>query len=136
MNYTMMQNNEMPPPDLDAYGFEVTDPARLALADELQDQVDWSDGSGPKYLVTDPVQNVGTALAPIVWSGRQWAVTTRGLEARNGMYTIDGADLWGDVMRDMATKVWVDLRDLAEALRIGRRVFGLIEDVAENDSNN
>lgn len=78
------------------------------------------------------MQNVGTALAPIIWSGHQWCVTTRGVQARDGTYTIDDADLWSDVMREMAAKVWVDLHDLAEALRIGRRVFGLVDNMAES----
>lgn len=138
MNYPAQRGDtltEMPPPDCDCFGFEVTDPARLALADELQDQVDWSDGRGPAYLVTDKVENIGTPLWSIIWQGRPWAVTTRGLEARNGTYRIDPCDLWSDVMRDMAAKVWVDLYDLAEGLRLARRVFGMF-DMAEDEASN
>lgn len=59
----------------------------------------------------DPVEVVGESLHPVLWQGRQWAVTTYGLEARDGTYAIEADRLregWVDHMRE---KVWVDVPD-------------------------
>ena len=65
------------------------------------------------------------ALSTILWQGRQWAVTTYGVEARDGTYAIEAVALWdtedGGWVWHMAGKGWVDLDDFAEALRLARR---------------
>ena len=70
----------------------------------------------------------GEALSePVVWSGRQWAVTSHGVEARDGTYAIEASRLWEEDApgytweRHMAEKEWVDVPDLAAALALGRQ---------------
>jgi hypothetical protein len=63
---------------------------------------------------------------PILWQGRQWAVTGYGVEARDGCYAIKRSDLWDNDLRHgwimhMTEKLWVDLADFTEALRVARR---------------
>jgi hypothetical protein len=80
----------------------------------------------PAYESTDEVEVTGEALArPVYWTGRQWAVTSHGIEARDGKYHIAGDRAWermGDHgwVEHMAEKVWVDIEDFTEALRIAR----------------
>jgi len=79
----------------------------------------------PRYQTPGAVYCRGEVLAPIVWQGRQWAVTKYGLECRDGTYCIDRRRLWenedefGWVMH-LSEKTWADLPDFAEALRIAR----------------
>jgi hypothetical protein len=80
----------------------------------------------PQYEGGGEVKVRGEPLDKIYWQGRQWAVTSHGLENRDGTYAIDKSRLWEQEddygwVRHMAEKVWVDLPDFAEALRIGRR---------------
>lgn len=68
------------------------------------------------------VRNLGERLHPIIWKGRQWAVTTYGIECRNGLYHIQKHRIresnnghgWVD---HMSEKTWVDIDDFKEALR-------------------
>jgi hypothetical protein len=72
----------------------------------------------------------GEALHPILWQGRQWAVTHYGVECRDGTYVIEKDDLrkgsddgrpsWED---HMAEKNWVDLADFATAMAWARSYF-------------
>jgi hypothetical protein len=63
----------------------------------------------------------GQRLHPIIWQGSQWAVTTYGIEARDGTYAITKDRLsdphWID---HMAEKEWVNIEDFAQALRLAR----------------
>jgi hypothetical protein len=65
---------------------------------------------------------------PIHYSGRQWAVTSYGVEARDGTYVIESSRLWeedaeyGWIMH-MAKKEWVDLEDFIVVLSLARIKF-------------
>jgi len=60
----------------------------------------------------------GHALHPVIWCGRQWAVTEYGLEARDGRYAVEIRQLrvtergdrahWA---KHLAAKPWVDKAD-------------------------
>jgi hypothetical protein len=67
------------------------------------------------------VRLCGEELHQVIWQGRQWAVTTFGIESRDGLYAIKARRLteglrdndphcWIDLM---AGKEWVDLPDFA-----------------------
>jgi hypothetical protein len=76
---------------------------------------------------TNTVRSRGDRLSKILWKGRQWAVTTYGLEERAGQYHVQKNRLWKDEssfgwVKHMSEKGWVDLADFAEALRIARSV--------------
>jgi hypothetical protein len=65
---------------------------------------------------------------PVIWQGRQWAVTSYGVECLTNSYHIAASRLWEDEkqygwVRQMAPKIWVDLCDFAEALRIARHTY-------------
>ena len=78
------------------------------------------------YESSTDVRVTGEALQePIYWKGRQWAVTSYGIEARDGKYPIKGERVWEDNeghgwVEHMAEKEWVDLSDFVEALRLAR----------------
>jgi hypothetical protein len=63
---------------------------------------------------------------PVYWMGRQWAVTSYGVEARDGTYPIEARRIWEDNegwgwVHQMEEKNWVDLPDFVEALRLARQ---------------
>lgn len=66
---------------------------------------------------------------PIIWVGRQWAVTGHGVEARDGTYAIEIERLWEEMSpgytweRHLSLKDWVDVPDLAAALAIARQTY-------------
>ncbi|AYO83598.1 HNH endonuclease [Methylobacterium brachiatum] len=65
---------------------------------------------------------------PIFWLGVQWAVTSYGVEARDGQYVIEADRLWeGEQdwgwIKQMRAKDWVDLQDFREALQFARQHF-------------
>ena len=80
----------------------------------------------PAYEANDEVRVTGEALAePVYWKGRQWAVTSHGIEARDGRYHIARNRAWEETsghgwIEHMEEKEWVDLQDFTEALRIAR----------------
>jgi hypothetical protein len=81
-------------------------------------------------MTDDEVTVRGEPLArPIYWKGRQWAVTPRGVEARDGTYLIHAERLWdegegGHSWEDqMDEKEWVDMEDFRAALSEARRRF-------------
>jgi hypothetical protein len=82
----------------------------------------------PRYRCAADVMILGEQLSrPIHWQGHQWAVTSAGLECRDGTYTIKKGRLWEEEagygwVRHMSEKGWVNLPDFAEALRIARHV--------------
>lgn len=87
-------------------------------------------GKAPIVNAVNPVELCGEALSePVVWVGRQWAVTTYGIECRDGRYTIKASQLWsgGDgwnIGVHMAEKEWVDVPDFLTALLVARGHFG------------
>ncbi|MGK5062234.1 hypothetical protein [Janthinobacterium sp. LB3P112] len=79
----------------------------------------------PAYESKTDVLVTGEPLSkPVYWKGRQWAVTSYGIEARDGKYVIEGSKVWEDdghgQIKHMAEKEWVDLSDFVEALRLAR----------------
>lgn len=80
----------------------------------------------PAYESTTDVRVTGEPLAqPVYWTGHQWAVTSHGIEARDGRYAIAGQRVWEETqghgwIEHMSEKDWTDIRDFAEALRIAR----------------
>ena len=82
----------------------------------------------PQYHCRNHVRVRGERLSrPVLWRGRQWAVTRLGLECRDGTYFIaadrlDENEAQYGWVRHMSGKNWVDLPDFAEALRIARRI--------------
>jgi hypothetical protein len=65
---------------------------------------------------------------PIFWEGREWAVTSRGIERRDGKYFIAANRLWeGESthcwIRNMEENESVDLQDFAIALILARIKF-------------
>lgn len=84
-------------------------------------------GNRPPYLHdSSPVETEAEILGPILWQGRQWAVTSYGLEARDGRYPINARNLLelapGEhgLIRHMASKLWIDLPDFVAALAVAR----------------
>lgn len=83
-------------------------------------------GRPPYLFCPDPVETMAEILGPILWQGRQWAVTSYGLEARDGRYPINSRNLSelapGEhgLIRHMASKPWVDLPDFVAALAVAR----------------
>jgi hypothetical protein len=105
----------LPDPRLDE-AWDLTEAAR-----------DLSRPPGPQS--SEPVRVCGDQLSwPIFWQGRQWAVTSYGVERRDGTYCVKKDRLWENDevhswVHHMAEKNWVDLPDFAEALRVARRHF-------------
>ena len=76
-----------------------------------------------------PVQVRGTAPATIWWRGKQWAVTSYGVELLNGTYAIEGnrlADAAGSwpVPLHMSEKKWVDNDEFVTAWMVGLLLHG------------
>ena len=81
-----------------------------------------------------PVHGRGTALHPIWWRGRQWAVTNYGVEALDGTYAIEARRLteglgaiaprvW--LCEQVACEEWVDVDDLATAWLVAMTLHGV-----------
>jgi len=84
---------------------------------------------------TNEVKCCGEILYPILWQGRQWAVTDYGLECRDGLYAVDARDFWELLdlsseanvdaqkvylswWRHLSGKVWCDKSDVDNAIRV------------------
>jgi hypothetical protein len=112
--WVYVRASDIPPrarsPELVSYVAELT-AASLRLA------------TPPAYIAGNSVRQIGQRLHSIRWQGRQWAVTTYGVERRDGTYAISFDRLevrqW---IQHLAGKTSVDLSDFAEALRIARRI--------------
>jgi hypothetical protein len=82
----------------------------------------------PQYECRSRVKVQGERLHKTLWRGHQWAVTTYGVERRDGTYVIAKNRLWENEekygwVRHMADKsTWCNLSDFVEALRIARRL--------------
>jgi hypothetical protein len=76
------------------------------------------------------VPNGGEPLDRILWQGRQWVVTTYGIEARNGGRHFSVDEL-STPFRDrslvlhMGGKYWVDIEDFATAYLVALSVHGI-----------
>lgn len=101
----------------------------MAAKSKLQHLIDRSleVDAPPAYSSADPVKLTGEPLSePIFWTGRQWAVTSYGVEARDGTYPVAKDRLWEDNegygwVDHLSEKDWVDLPDFVEALRLARQ---------------
>ena len=76
-----------------------------------------------------PVQNRGDPLGAIWWRGRQWAVTSDGIEALDGCYYIAANRLLEDCPiygwpPHMADKNWVDVPDFITAWLVAIALHG------------
>src|SRR5260370_36187098 len=100
-----------------------SDPALLARRDPLVRLVEYASTNlhrPPRYRAIGDVECGGEALSKVLWLGHQWAVTSFGIEARDGTYTIAKDRLWENEdlhgwVRHMAGKCWVDVQDFSEA---------------------
>jgi hypothetical protein len=80
---------------------------------------------------TNDVELRGDALSEIWWQGRQWAVTSFGIEARNGQYYIE-SDRLGEHGPEglpnwplhVCSKTWVDADDFCTAFIVGLVLHG------------
>ena len=77
-------------------------------------------GDAPIEYDNTPVRVCGEALHPVWWRGRQWAVTTYGLERLDGLYACSADSLLDNVQtyglpRHMSGKGWVDQDDFDTA---------------------
>ena len=75
---------------------------------------------------TNEIEVRGEELGKIIWKGKQWAVTSRGIEARSGQYLIPADELpmrphtW---IHHMQEKNWVDMMDFTLAFAIACEYF-------------
>lgn len=68
-------------------------------------------------------------LAEIWWRGKQWAVTSRGIEARDGTYFIAAHRLMESFEewpwpRQLSEKEWCDIDDFCTAFMVGLVLHG------------
>ena len=80
----------------------------------------------PAYVSTTEVRLLSEPLhKPQYWTGREWAVTSYGIEKCDGKYAIAKARIWDEDegygwVEHMEEKEGVDLPDFIEALRLAR----------------
>jgi hypothetical protein len=86
---------------------------------------------GERPIETDasPVKVRGEALHPMIWRGKQWAVTEFGIENLDGTYVIEAKRLHENIDRHswlahMGEKTWVDTEDFATAWLVAIAVYG------------
>jgi hypothetical protein len=80
----------------------------------------------------NPVNLRGERLNEIWWQGRQWAVTSHGIEARDGTYIIAKDRLREDHAHEyphswiahLSEKPWIDLDDFATAYFVAVAMHG------------
>jgi hypothetical protein len=78
------------------------------------------------------VKNRGEKLNEIWWQGRQWAVTSHGIECRDGTYVIAKARLREEHTNQhpyswiahLSEKSWIDLDDFATAYFVACAMHG------------
>jgi hypothetical protein len=75
----------------------------------------------------------GKALQDVWWQGRQWAVTSRGIECRDGAYYIEAKRLceahnevapWSWIAALGDKPEWVDISDFATAFHVAVAMHG------------
>lgn len=86
----------------------------------------------PIRVATNEVKinyGVGEDLSqPIFWIGVEWAVTSYGIECRDGTYAIEAKNLWQDEpdynwIKHMREKEWVNMIDFRSAFDFARDHF-------------
>ena len=87
----------------------------------------------PIEMDRNPIAVRGEPLDQILWRGRQWAVTTYGIECLDGTYPIAADRLLEDVMSEwggqpyhMCEKEWVDSDDFLTAWLVGMSLHGVV----------
>jgi hypothetical protein len=87
-------------------------------------------GDEPIAIDRAEVHVRGDALHPILWRGKQWAVTEFGIEALSGTYSIkakrlaEGVENYGWPMH-MTQKSWVDVDDFCTAWLVAIALFNV-----------
>lgn len=72
---------------------------------------------------SNPVRRQGEELDETLWQGYQWAVTSYGIECRDGCYPIEAERIGEkDWCRHLSEKVWVNMPDFIRALTVGLRI--------------
>ena len=77
----------------------------------------------------NPVKVCGEPLHPILWRGRQWAVTEHGVECLDGSYCCEAKRLSEHLpdhswCEHMAEKDWVDIDDFTTAWLVAIALYG------------
>lgn len=86
-------------------------------------------GDQPIAIDRTEVRVQGEALHQILWRGKQWAVTTFGIEALSGTYYIEADRLAEDAgtygwPMHMTEKSWVDVDDFCTAWLVAIALHG------------
>lgn len=86
------------------------------------------------------VRNVADELAPILWQGRQWAVTEAGIHQRDGTYLIKKGqlgetrpDVTINLLAHMGEKEWLDREDFATAFFVALTLHGTKHNFTRED---
>lgn len=84
---------------------------------------------------TNDVKVKGEKLHPVLWKGNQWAVTTYGLECRDGTYFVKAKDFFSGCktkreasdkwFRHISGKYWCDANCLYAAMHAMDMLFNL-----------
>jgi hypothetical protein len=91
-------------------------------------------GAKPIEMDTTPIPTNGRAdkLGRIWWRGKQWAVTSDGIEALDGSYYIEAkrlletmTDSYGGWLEHMGEKLWVDMEEFATAWLVALVLHGV-----------
>lgn len=78
---------------------------------------------------TNVVKICGVNLSPVLWQGKQWAVTEYGLEKRDGTYHVDSEWFFKNDKDDyswfmhMRNKSWCDMDDFEDACEVMYMLF-------------
>lgn len=87
-------------------------------------------GTGPIEYDQTPVPVRGEELSPVLWRGRQWAVTEYGIECLDGTYYIEkariteNAETYGWPLH-VSQKNWVDTDDFCTAWLVATALHGI-----------
>jgi hypothetical protein len=89
-----------------------------------------------------PIENAAAKLSgPLegepLWVGRQWAVTTAGIEALDGSYPIAASRLAEDIphwswIRQLGEKEWCDLADFTTAFMVAIALHGSVQPIGRD----
>lgn len=108
----------------------MTDPKLLTISDIENIPRRAQRGSEPIAIDRTEVRRLGEELHPVLWRGRQWAVTEYGIEALSGRYAIDKARIAEDVDTrgwplHMGHKAWVDVDEFCTAWLVAIALFNV-----------
>lgn len=99
----------------------------LQQLDEFTPSRDYR-GNAPVEMDRTPVRQRGDILGTIWWRGRQWAVTSDGVEALDGTYFIAKDRLTENMKHawpaHVTQKTWVDREDFCTAWLVALAMHG------------